>query len=159
VSPFHFIHHIICGSIHLPCLDAHDTVLILAKSLCWYYGKMWLMFVLCWWCCKLQIPINLCCRGGRLGIFVFLVFTTLIWNLILSLFCTLRCVAKQFANNPTLVHSGTCFNAISWYGRIILAQFFLVPIFACEGVHLGPTSGTNQCFLYEDQKIRKCVRF
>ncbi len=137
MSPFHFIHCNICQSIHLPYLDAHDRLLVLAKLLCWYYGKMWLPFVLCWWCCKLRIPINLCCRGGRLGILVFFVFTTLIWNLIFPVFCTLRFVAKQFANNPPLVHSGTCFNAFSWYGRIILALFFLVPIFAFESVHLG----------------------
>ncbi len=159
MSPFHFIHHIICRSIHLPCLDAHDSLLVLAKSLCSYYGKMGLMFVLCWWCYKLRISINLCCWGGGLGILVFLVFTTLIWNLILSFFCTLRCVAKQFANNPPLVHSGIGFNAFSWYGRIILALFFLVPIFEFKGVHLCLTSGTNQCFLYADWKIRKCVRF
>ncbi len=158
MSPFHFIHCIICQSIHLPCLDAHDSLLVLAKLLCCYYGKMGLMFVLCWWCCKLQVPINLCCWGGRLGLLVFLVFTTVIWNLILSFFSHMRSIARQFANNPPLVHSGRCFNAFSWYGRIILALFFLVPIFAFEGVHLGLTSDTN-CFLYKDQKIRKCVKF
>jgi hypothetical protein len=35
----------------------------------------------------------------------------------------------------------------------------LVPIFEFKGVHLCLTSGTNQCFLYADWKIRKCVRF
>ncbi len=134
MSPFNFIHRIICQTIHLPCLDAHDSLLVLVKSLCCYIGKMGLMFVLCWWCCKLQIPINLCCWGGRSGILVFLVFTTLIWNLILSFFCTFKCVAKQFANNPPLVHTSTCFNAFSWYGIIILTLFFLVPIFAFQGV-------------------------
>jgi len=29
---------------------------------------------------------------------------------------------------------------------------------AFEGVHLGPSRGTNMCFLYEDQEIKKCVR-
>jgi hypothetical protein len=70
---------------------------------------------------------------------------------------TLRCNGVQFIYGAPLV----CYCKDSCrIGKLILIVLLLVPISkTLGGAYLGPTRGTNLCFLYEDQDSTKYVRF
>ncbi len=72
---------------------------------------------------------------------------------------TFKCVGVQFVSGAPLAHCDDHYKAqrMHWYTHLSpiplggnLQTF--------EGVHSSPTRGTNLCFLYEDQEIKKCVR-